>query len=255
MSTPVTNSESADLSEVHLWKIPPITVAEPLLAARRIELYERLKKIASAHRAVQFATSLAAEDMVLTHAIFECAVPITIFTLDTGRLPADTLTMIATVEKKYHTTLKRFSPQSTGVETFIAQYGLNGFFNSEEAKKACCGVRKVEPLNRALQGADAWLTGQRREQAVTRSALLLNEQDEVRGIAKYNPLFDWTEAEVWSFLQFYDVPIHPLHARGYPSIGCEPCTRAIRSHEDVRAGRWWWLQSDSKECGLHVKAL
>lgn len=255
MSIPVTNNKTTNLSEVHLWQIPSITVAEPALAARRVELHERLKKITSAHHAVQFATSLAAEDMVLTHAIFESAVPIAIFTLDTGRLPADTLTMIATVEQKYSTTLKRFAPQPAAVETFIAQHGLNGFFDSEEAKKACCGVRKVEPLNRALQGSDAWLTGQRREQAVTRSALLLSEQDEARGIAKYNPLFDWTEAEVWSFLQFYDVPIHPLHARGYPSIGCEPCTRAIRSHEDIRAGRWWWLQSDSKECGLHVKAL
>jgi phosphoadenosine phosphosulfate reductase len=255
MSIPVTNSETASLSESRLWQMPPITVARSALAARQAELHVRLKKIASAHHAVQFATSLAAEDMVLTHAIFECGVPITIFTLDTGRLPTDTLSMISTVEQKYHTTLKRFMPKPDGVESFIAQYGLNGFFDSEEAKKACCDVRKVEPLNRALQGCDAWLTGQRREQTVTRSALLLSEQDEARGIAKYNPLFDWTEAEVWSFLQFYQVPIHPLHARGYPSIGCDPCTRAIRQNEDIRAGRWWWLQSDSKECGLHVNAL
>jgi len=108
-------------------------------------------------------------------------------------------------------------------------------------------------LNKALLGADAWLTGQRREQAVTRSDLPLRELDDARNIAKYNPLFDWTESEVWAYLQSKQVPIHPLHFQGYPSIGCEPCTRAVKAGEDIRAGRWWWLQQDSKECGLHVK--
>ena len=138
------------------------------------------------------------------------------------------------------------------VNTYIQERGLNAFYESEEAKKACCAIRKVIPLNKALVGADAWLTGQRREQAVTRTDLEFEEFDDDRNIAKYNPIFDLSEKQMWSYLQTRQVPIHPLHKKGYPSIGCEPCTRAVKEGEDIRAGRWWWLQQDSKECGLHV---
>ena len=161
--------------------------------------------------------------------------------------------MTSQVQKHYGVSVASVAPEASDVEAFIAQYGLNGFYDTEEAKKACCGARKIKPLNKALLGADAWLTGQRREQAVTRSDLPLRELDDARNIAKYNPLFDWTESEVWAYLQTKQVPIHPLHFQGYPSIGCEPCTRAVKAGEDIRAGRWWWLQQDSKECGLHVK--
>jgi phosphoadenosine phosphosulfate reductase len=168
-------------------------------------------------------------------------------------LHQETIDITDQVQKHYGISIASVAPESTDVDSFVAQYGLNGFYDTEEAKKACCGARKIKPLNKALLGADAWLTGQRREQAVTRSDLPLRELDDVRHVAKYNPLFDWTESEVWAYLQNKEVPIHPLHFQGYPSIGCEPCTRAVKAGEDIRAGRWWWLQQDSKECGLHVK--
>jgi phosphoadenosine phosphosulfate reductase len=191
--------------------------------------------------------------MVVTDAIVKSGAKISLFTLATGRLHQETIDMTSQVQKHYGVSVASVAPEASDVEAFIAQYGLNGFYDAEEAKKACCGARKIKPLNKALLGADAWLTGQRREQAVTRSDLPLRELDDARNIAKYNPLFDWTESEVWAYLQTKQVPIHPLHFQGYPSIGCEPCTRAVKAGEDIRAGRWWWLQQDSKECGLHVK--
>ncbi len=138
------------------------------------------------------------------------------------------------------------------VEAYVKDHGLNAFYESVDLRKSCCGIRKVEPLNRALAGVEAWVTGQRREQSVTRTELHEQEHDAARGIEKYNPLAEWTEADVWAYLRHFDVPVNPLHARGYPSIGCEPCTRAIRPGEDSRAGRWWWESRDTKECGLHI---
>ncbi len=236
-----------------LWRIPAHQISANAIHTKAEILFERLKTIAKEHQDVRFATSLAAEDMVVTDAIIQSGAKISLFTLATGRLHQETIDMADQVEKHYGVTVLRVEPQASDVEAFIDQYGLNGFYDTEEAKKACCGARKIKPLNQALKGADAWLTGQRREQAVTRSDLPLREEDDARGIAKYNPLFDWSEAEVWAYLQNKNVPIHPLHFQGYPSIGCEPCTRAVKEGEDIRAGRWWWLQQDSKECGLHVK--
>ena len=137
------------------------------------------------------------------------------------------------------------------MENYLKKNGLNAFYDSVDLRKSCCGIRKVEPLNRALSHADAWMTGQRREQAVTRAELPFEETDESRGIPKFNPLADWTEAEVWAYLSRHNVPVNALHEKGYPSIGCEPCTRAVKAGEDVRAGRWWWENRDTKECGLH----
>jgi phosphoadenosine phosphosulfate reductase len=236
-----------------LWSIPTVELSAAQMEARAHELTVRLRSIVAQHKDVRFATSLAAEDMVLTHAIARAGLGIQLFTLDTGRLHQETLDFMATIEHHYGITIRKVAPRPGDVEAYIAKYGLNGFYESEAAKKACCEVRKVIPLNAALSGADAWLSGQRREQAVTRAQLEFEERDEARGMAKFNPLFDWSEAEVWSYLKQEQVPIHPLHLRGYPSIGCEPCTRAVKAGEDIRAGRWWWLQQDSKECGLHVK--
>jgi phosphoadenosine phosphosulfate reductase len=234
------------------------TVAEevtPELQAKIARLDALLDSIAARHASVKFASSLAAEDMLLTHAILSRGVKIGIFSLNTGRLHAETLGMIDRVRERYGYDIEQFRPQQDAVDEYVAQHGLNAFYESVDLRKRCCEIRKVEPLNRALADVSAWVTGQRREQSVTRAELHEEERDEARGIAKFNPLTAWTEAEVWAYLRAFDVPVNPLHARGYPSIGCEPCTRAVRPGEDSRAGRWWWESRDTKECGLHITAI
>jgi len=232
-------------------------LAEPL-AAKVAALDALLEQIAQRHGAqggqggVKLASSLAAEDMVLTHAILSRQLGIGIFSLNTGRLHAETLEMLDKVQARYGYAIEQFTPNAAAVQAYVASHGANAFYESVALRKSCCEIRKVEPLGRALAGVQAWVTGQRREQSVTRAELHLEEQDTARGIAKYNPLADWSEADVWAYLEAFDVPVNPLHARGYPSIGCEPCTRAVRPGEDSRAGRWWWESRDSKECGLHI---
>jgi len=234
------------------WSIPPSTLSPVELAQKSVILKQRVQDIAQRFSDVRFATSLAAEDMVVTDVISKVNAKIKLFTLATGRLHQETVDMVKTTQDHYNIAIEKVYPQDSDVQAFIDQYGMNGFYDGEEPKKSCCGARKIKPLNAALLGADAWITGQRREQSTTRTELNLEELDDVRGIAKFNPLFDWTEADIWAYIQQEKVPIHPLHLKGYPSIGCEPCTRQVRQGEDIRAGRWWWLQSDSKECGLHV---
>ena len=234
------------------WSIPPNTLSAAELAEKSSVLKQRLSDISSRFSDVRFATSLAAEDMVVTDAISKAKAKIKLFTLATGRLHQETVDMVKVTEDHYGVAIQKVYPQESDVQAFIDQYGRNGFYDSEEPKKACCGARKIKPLNAALLGADAWITGQRREQSTTRTELNLEELDDARGIAKFSPLFDWTEADIWAYIKQENVPIHPLHLKGYPSIGCEPCTRQVKKGEDIRAGRWWWLQSDSKECGLHV---
>ncbi|WP_179401590.1 phosphoadenylyl-sulfate reductase [Burkholderia guangdongensis] len=224
----------------------------PALAAKVERLDALLARIGERHPNVKLASSLAAEDMLLTHAILSHGAAIGIFSLNTGRLHAETLGMIDTVRERYGYEIEQFHPRQDAVDQYVAEHGANAFYDSVDLRKACCHIRKVEPLNRALADVDAWVTGQRREQSVTRAELHEEEQDDARGIAKYNPLADWTETDVWDYLNAFDVPVNPLHARGYPSIGCEPCTRAIRPGEDSRAGRWWWESRDTKECGLHI---
>jgi phosphoadenosine phosphosulfate reductase len=230
-------------------------VSDAVLAAKVERLNALIDAIVARHAKVKLASSLAAEDMVLTHAILSRRAPIGIFSLNTGRLHAETVGMIDRVRDHYGYEIEQFHPQPQAVDDYVAEHGLNAFYESVEWRKRCCEIRKVEPLNRALAGVDAWVTGQRREQSVTRAELGEEEHDAARGVAKYNPLADWTEAEVWAYLRKYEVPVNPLHARGYPSIGCEPCTRAIRPGEDSRAGRWWWESRDTKECGLHITPI
>ena len=237
-----------------LWEIPSRTISSKELSEKKEALKQCLIGIAAQFADVRFATSLAAEDMVITDAIAKGNLPITLFTLATGRLHQETSEMIKFTEDHYEIVIAKAYPLESDVNDFIGQYGINGFYDSEEAKQACCGVRKIKPLNLALNGANAWITGQRREQSTTRLDLNLFEIDDARGIAKFNPLFDWSENEVWAYIKQEEVPIHPLHLKGYPSIGCEPCTRPVKRGEDIRAGRWWWLQSERKECGLHVNA-
>ena len=211
-----------------------------------------LQRIATEFAPAVFASSLAAEDMVLTDLILRAKLPIRIFTLETGRLHKETLGMLDRVREVYGYEIEPYKPDAAAVDAYVSAHGRNAFYDSVEMRKECCRIRKVEPLNRALAGNKAWITGQRRAQSTTRSELAVQEDDAAHGMQKFNPLADWTEAEVWHYLKGNQVPYNPLHDRGYPSIGCEPCTRAIQPGEDVRAGRWWWENPESKECGLHV---
>ncbi|KAF3997713.1 phosphoadenylyl-sulfate reductase [Glaciimonas immobilis] len=211
-----------------------------------------LEKISSDYTPAVFASSLAAEDMVLTDLILRSKLDIGIFTLETGRLHAETLGMLDRIKEAYDYDVTPFRPQPEAVANYVEQNGLNAFYDSVEMRKECCRIRKIEPLNRALSGKKSWVTGQRRAQSQTRAELHVQEQDEAHAMTKFNPLADWSEEDVWEYIRSNNVPYNPLHDKGYPSIGCEPCTRAIQPGEDVRAGRWWWENPDSKECGLHV---
>jgi len=211
-----------------------------------------LARIAAEFAPAALASSLAAEDMVLTDMILRDGLDISIFTLETGRLHRETLDMVERIHATYGYQIELYRPQAEAVDAYVRQHGLNAFYDSVELRRECCRIRKVEPLARALTGQRAWLTGQRRAQSSTRTELAAQEHDAAHGIAKFNPLADWSEADVWRYLRSREVPYNPLHDKGYPSIGCEPCTRAIRPGEDLRAGRWWWESADSKECGLHL---
>jgi phosphoadenosine phosphosulfate reductase len=224
-------------------------------ASARTRLLERaLARIAASHARPALASSLSAEDMVITDVISRFQLPIAVFTLDTGRLHQETLTLIEDVRARYGVKIVVHSPDPLEVSAYAAAHGRNGFYEGVAQRKLCCAIRKVAPLNRALSGRDAWITGQRREQAATRGALEETERDAERGIAKYNPLADWSWADVLGYAARFDIPMNALYARGYVSIGCEPCTKAIRAGEDPRDGRWWWENKDSKECGLHTNA-
>jgi len=201
-----------------------------------------------------FANSFGAEDMVLTDLIGKLNKNVKVFSLDTGRLPAETYDLMAAVDGHYGVKLKIYFPQAEEVESFVRHHGINAFYESTTLRKACCYARKVEPLKRALAGKRAWITGLRAQQATTRSSLPVQEYDEGNGLEKFNPLAEWSETEVWAYLKQHGVPYNALHDKFYPSIGCAPCTRAITPGEDIRAGRWWWENADTKECGLHVKA-
>lgn len=211
-----------------------------------------LARIARDFSPAVFASSLAAEDMVLTDLILKAKLPIGIFSLETGRLHAETLAVLDKIKAVYGADIALYRPQPEAVEAYVAQHGLNAFYDSVELRRACCNIRKVEPLGRALAGNKAWITGQRRAQSATRVELNVEEDDAAHGMTKFNPLAQWSEADVWNYIRANAVPYNALHDQGYPSIGCQPCTRAVEPGEDVRAGRWWWENPDSKECGLHL---
>lgn len=224
----------------------------PALGARWNELLARLADIQQRYPDAALASSLAAEDMVLTHAIYGAGLDLEVFTLDTGRLHAETLGVLDAVRERYGRDVTVHRPDVGAVQRHVAEHGTHAFYESVELRKACCQIRKVEPLKRALAGRGAWITGQRRAQSATRGELHLEEDDATFGLYKFNPLAEWSEEDVWGVIRGLGIPYNPLHDQGYPSIGCEPCTRAIRPGEDLRAGRWWWESSDSKECGLHA---
>jgi len=201
-----------------------------------------------------FANSFGAEDMVLTDLIARKFPGIEMFTLDTGRLPQETYDLMRQVADRYDVRIRIYFPEYRAVEDFVTRYGPNAFYDSVELRKRCCAIRKVEPLRRALAGKRAWVTGLRREQAATRKDLATSEFDAENQLHKFNPLYDWRQLDVSTYLRTLEVPYNALHDRGYSSIGCAPCTRAIAVGEDVRAGRWWWENPDAKECGLHRKS-
>jgi len=219
----------------------------------RVERARRLlAAIEKNHSPTALASSFGAEDMVLLDLIARDGLGISIFTLDTGRLPEETLDLIARVRKQYGLEIEIYAPWPDSVEAYVAQHGADGFYEGVDQRKACCAVRKVEPLKRALAGKRGWITGMRRDQAESRAQVLEADRDLATGKWKFNPLADWSGADVWAYLHAYGVPYNELHDRGYPSIGCEPCTRAVKPGEHPRAGRWWWERDDArKECGLH----
>ncbi len=202
---------------------------------------------------VVFSSSLGQEDQVLTDIIFKNNLPVKIFTIDTGRLFNETYELLDKTTARYKKQVQVYFPEAADVETFVATKGINSFYESVENRKDCCFIRKVKPLNRALAGARVWITGLRAEQSENRKDMPIIEWDQVRQLYKFNPLIHWTYDDVLDYIKEFNVPYNTLHDKGFISIGCAPCTRAIEPGEDARAGRWWW-EASHKECGLHVPA-
>lgn len=222
-------------------------------AFRSLDAGERLRLLRSrVEGALVFTTSLGLEDQVLLHLIAEAGIAARIVTLDTGRLFAETYTLWAETEARYGLKIEPVFPEARGVETFVGAFGINGFYDSKAARLACCGVRKVDPLARALEGAAGWITGLRADQSDGRSQMPFVAWDEARGLIKASPILDWTRGRAAAFAAAEGIPTNTLHERGFLSIGCAPCTRAVAPGESERAGRWWWEQAGSGECGLHV---
>lgn len=199
---------------------------------------------------IVFSTSLGQEDQIITDIIFKSKLPIKIFTLDTGRLFYEHYELLANNNSKYKTKIEVYFPDANEVEKFVNEKGINGFFHSVENRKECCSIRKVKPLNRALKGSKVWITGLRSEQSENRSSLKMLDWDETRQLYKFNPLINWSYEDVLQYIEEHQIMDLPLHKKGFISVGCKPCTRAIESGENPRAGRWWWEKSQ-KECGLH----
>ena len=198
-----------------------------------------------------FASSLGLEDQVLTHYLSEVKSSAKIFTLDTGRLFPETLDLIDMTSKRYDVKLEVYFPDPKQVEEMVNSKGINLFYESIENRKLCCHNRKIIPMKRALEGMEAWITGLRADQSVTRQGLNMVSWDENFGLIKINPLIHWSEEDVWKAIREFNIPYNPLHDKGFPSIGCQPCTRAVEPGEDIRSGRWWWEMPENKECGLH----
>lgn len=203
---------------------------------------------------IVFTTSFGLEDQVLTHLVAESGAVITFATLDTGRLFPETYNLWQETEARYRIRIVAYAPRHDAAENYIADRGINGFYASLEARKACCNIRKVEPLRRALRGASGWITGLRADQSANRAAASLIEHDQNFGLLKLNPLIDWSREQAADFARKQAIPVNPLHSQGFLSIGCAPCTRAVQPGEPERAGRWWWEEEAKKECGLHVGA-
>ena len=225
---------------------------EDILLLDRLSLIDGLKFITNKiENNIVFSTSLGQEDQIITDAIFKNNLPIDVFTLDTGRLFYEHYELLAKNNAKYKIKTKVYFPDPKDVEKYVSEKGINAFYHSVENRKECCYIRKVKPLNRALEGAKVWITGLRAEQSENRENLSILEWDSQRQLHKYNPLIHWTYQEVLDYIKEHKIQDMPIHRQGYISVGCKPCTRPIAEGENPRAGRWWWEES-KKECGLHT---
>lgn len=202
---------------------------------------------------IAFASSMGAEDQVITEMIVKIDPSIRIFTLDTGRLFPEIYDLIQSTNTRYKINIEIYFPDYQKVESMVKEKGINLFYENIENRKFCCHLRKIEPLKRAMNGLNAWVSGIRKDQSITRKSIDIVEWDEENKILKINPLANWSGGDVWEYIRQNKIPYNPLHDKGFPSIGCQPCTRAILPGEDIRAGRWWWENPESKECGLHVQ--
>ena len=223
------------------------------LEQKALATREALQSAVQQHGKVVYSNSLGAEAMVLTDIIWSHVPDIDIFSIDTGRLHEETYELLEKLERRYKKRIKLVYPDSESLAKLVDRQGVNAFFHSLDARLACCHVRKVEPFKRAIQGYSAWVTGVRRQQSATRAQGTPVEWDEPNGLYKISPLLDWTEEQVWQYIKARKIPYNVLHDRAFPSIGCSPCTRAIQPGEDQRAGRWWWENADTRECGLQPR--
>jgi len=236
--------------------IVPATMGELLnleLEQKAAAVRERLAAAVAEYGKVVYSSSLGAEAIVLTDIIWTHVPCIDIFTIDTGRLPEETYELLGRIQGRYKRNLRVVYPDAKALEALVTSQGINGFYNSLEARQACCRIRKVEPFKRAIAGYKAWVTGLRHEQSATRAQAQSVEWDADNGLHKVSPILDWTEEQIWQYIRARKLPYNSLHDRQYPSIGCQPCTRAIQPGESRRAGRWWWEQPESRECGLHPR--
>lgn len=229
-------------------------IAELNREFKNMDIKELLEYFLKEYRGkIAFSSSFGAEDQVLSDMILKIDNEANIFTLDTGRLPYETYDVMDRTNLKYKTKIRVYFPCSKDVEKLYQEQGINGFYYSIENRKECCYARKIAPLKRALNGVDIWITGLRAEQSSTRELMQLFEWDEGNRVIKLNPLILWSESDVWNYIRENGVPYNALHDKGYPSIGCAPCTRAVQDGADIRSGRWWWESPEHKECGLHIK--
>ncbi|MBC7599087.1 MAG: phosphoadenylyl-sulfate reductase [Polaromonas sp.] len=226
--------------------------ASPDFAQKLARSVALLQSSAAAFSPLTQASSLGAEDMVVTHLLEQAGINASVFVLDTGMLHAETVALVNRIEERYARTVDVYHPDADTASVFVETHGPNAMYKSLALRKACCHIRKMEPLERALAGKNGWITGLRREQSSARAEVHDIEQQEER--AKINPLVDWTWGDIWHYIALNDIPFNPLHDQFFPSIGCAPCTRAVTLGEDFRSGRWWWEQESAKECGLHVAA-
>lgn len=223
------------------------------LEQKAAEVHALLAAALGQHGRLVYSNSLGAEAVVLTDIIATQLPEIEMFSIDTGRLHEETYELLERLQRRYRRTIRVVYPDAAALEQLIARQGINGFYHSLEARLECCRIRKIEPFKRGIAGYAAWVTGVRREQSASRAAGQAIEWDAEYGLYKISPLLDWTEAEVWEYIRARRLPYNPLHDRQYPSIGCAPCTRAIQPGESRRAGRWWWEQPETRECGLHPR--
>ena len=215
----------------------------------------QLRSAVADYKKVCYANSLGSESMVLTDLIWEAVPEIEIFSIDTGRLFPETYDLIDRLQQRYQRELRMYVPQTAALERWVGRNGINGFRDGLELRHGCCNIRKVEPFRRAVSGHGAWVTGIRRGQSASRALAAPVEWDSEYGLHKISPLLNWSEIDVWDYIRKKRLPYNVLHDRGFPSIGCAPCTRAVQPGEDERAGRWWWERADSRECGLHPRRL